>query len=266
MERMETDKPDPMPQPPVDTNQHQPLRLTDLYPANKRKKYPIIVLFVLLLAGLGLAAYKIGSRKPATQTAPAGQSENKTVSEKDVPDAPDTKAYENGFLGVKLSYPSNWTATESANKDAVRFESPEFRYQTLSQGEVTGNFRVYLRKGARDVDGKYIGRGYAMQPSEKLVYAQPAVGQRPDTFLSLFGLDTPDNFAFFLIAGNYNLVKGDTLGPTYGKELETYIITGGFASKELKDDLATNPVAPELVTTSNAYKQALDILKSLQLR
>ncbi len=265
---METDKPEPVPQQPVDTNQHQPLRLTDLYPAKKRKKYPMVILFVLLLVGLGFAVYKIGSRKPADKPAASnGQSQiSPTVTEKDVPDAPDTKAYENGFLGVKLSYPSNWTATESANKDGVRFESPDFRYQTLSQGEVTGNFRVYVRKGARNVDGKYIGRGYAMQPSEKLVYATPAVGQRPDTFLSLFGLDTPDNFAFFLIAGNYNLVKGDTLGPTYGKELETYIITGGFASKELKDDLATNPVALKLITTSNAYKQALGILKSLQLR
>jgi hypothetical protein len=148
----------------------------------------------------------------------------------------------------------------------VRLESPDFSYQTTSKGTVTGNFRIYIRKGARTVDGKYIGRGYAFQPSEKLVYAQPALGQRADTYLSLFGLDTPDNFAFFLIAGNYNLNKGDTLGPDYGKEIDTYIIAGGFSAKDQKDDLATNPVSTEMVKISNAYKQAQVILKSLQLR
>ncbi len=264
---MEPANPEPLPERPVDTNQHQPLKLTDVYPVKKRKKYPFVIIFILLLAALGYGSYKIGSRKPTAKPASSNtQSPSVVPAAKDVPDTADTKVYENGFLGVKLTYPSNWTATETENKDAVRLESPDFSYTAASDATVNGNFRIYVRKGAREVDGKYIGRGYAMQASEKLVYAQPAPGQRADTYLSLFGLDTPDNFAFFLIAGNYNLVKGDTLGPAYGREAETYIITGGFSAKDLKDDLATNPVAPDLIATSNAYKQAQDILKSLQLR
>lgn len=265
---MEPANPEPLPERPVDTNQHQPLKLTDIHPVQKRKKYPFVILFILLLAALGYGSYKIGSKKPDAK--PGGSNTPSQTATppaaKDVPDTADTKVYENGFLGVKLTYPSNWTATESENKDAVRLESPGFSYTAASDATVTGNFRIYVRKGAREVDGKYIGRGYAMAASEKLVYAQPAPGQRADTYLSLFGLDTPDNFAFFLIAGNYNLVKGDTLGPAYGREAETYIIAGGFSAANLKDDLATNPVSPDLITTSNAYKQAQDILKSLQLR
>lgn len=252
---------------PVDTNEHQPLHITSMYPAKKSKKYIYMPLFVVLIAALGFAAYKLGFKKPSSNSATTNQSQVSTTTiEKDVPDAPDTKAYENGFLGVKLSFPSNWTATEPDNKESVRLESPNFSYQATGKGQITGNFRIYIRKGAREIDGKYIGRGYAFQPSEKLTYAQPAPGQRADTYLSLFGLDAPDNFAFFMIAGNYNLNKGDTLGPNYGKEAETYIIAGGFSAKELKDDLATNPVSTELIKTSNAYKQALEILKSLQLR
>lgn len=264
---MQPEQPESSQDSPVDTSQHPPLHLDPMQPAKSRKTYLFIPGFVLLLGVLGFGAYMLGSKKPADKpAATVSQQPAAASTEKDVPDASDTKAYENGFLGVKLTYPSNWTATEDENKGSVRLESPNFSYPSSSKGTVTGNFRVYIRQGARDVDSKYIGRGYAMQPSEKLVYAKPAPGQRADTNLSLFGLDTPDNFAFFMIAGNFNLQRGDTLGPNYGKEQGTFIIAGGFSAKDVKEDLATNPVSADLVKTSNAYKQALDILKSLQLR
>jgi hypothetical protein len=69
-----------------------------------------------------------------------------------------------------------------------------------------------------------------------------------------------------MIAGNYSLKQGDTLGPNYGKEPETFIVAGGFSSKDLKDNLATNLVDPVVLDSSNAYKQAIEIVKSLQLR
>lgn len=247
-------------------DEYQPLQITDLYPKPKKlKKYLIrIPLLIILLAGLGFGGYTWLHKKPVPKPAP--QPATPTTAQKDVPDAKGTKVYESGLLAVKLTYPDTWKATESADRTSVRLESPDFSYQSSAKGTVSGDFRISIRMGARDIDDKYIGRGYAMQPSDKLTYSAPAAGQRPDTYLSLFGLDTPNNFAFFLIAGNYNLKQGDSLGPSYGKEAETYIISGGFASKDLADDLATNPVAPALVKTSNAYKQAVDILTSLQLR
>lgn len=235
-------------------------------PKNRKKSLIVIPLVIIVVGALGFGGYKIfGHKKSTPKTVTNASTDIPDASNKDVPLASSTKTYENGFLGVTLSYPDTWTTTESDNKASVRLESPNFSYLTTSKGTVTGNFRIYIRKGARTIDGKYIGRGYAIQPSEKLTYAKPAVGQRTDTNLSLFGLDTPDNFAFFMIAGNYNLKKGDTLGPNYGKEQETYIIVGGYSSKDLKDDLATNPVSTDMIKTSNAYKQATDILKSLQL-
>ncbi len=265
---MEPEKKEPFGPPPVDPNQHQPLHLEPIVPAKKRKRWPFVALFFLLLVALGFGAYSLGSKKPVAEapTAETTQTEQATTSEQDTPNTTETKEYSNGFMGVKLTHSTAWTVIESSNGDSVKLESPNFSYETKSKGTVIGNFRIYIRKGARAVDSPYIGRGFAFQPSDILVYTKPAPGQRADTYLSLFGLDKPDNFGFFLIAGNYNLEKGDTLGPDYGKEAETYIIAGGFSSKDLKDDLATNAVDTELVNTSNAYKQAIEILKSLQLR
>lgn len=271
---MEEPTPDNEPafQSPRDVPPEQPSYKVPDYPGMKpfkKSKKPLLftILALVMLAALAYGGYKIFGNKKSTPKPVTNVSINtsETSTNKDVPNASSTKTYENGFLGVTLTYPDTWNVTESDNKDSVRLESPNFSYQTTTKGPITGNFRIYIRKGARTVDGKYIGRGYAVQPSDKLTYTKPALGQRTDTNLTLFGLDTSDNFAFFLIAGNYSLKKGDTLGPDYGKEAETYIIAGGYSSKDLKDDLATNPVAPNMITTSNAYKQAIDILKSLQL-
>lgn len=265
---MEPEIPDPLTTRPADTDQHQPLKITEMYPVKQTNKKLIIISFAgILLVLLGIFAYsKIDKKSPTSQENTKTNSQTPViVAEKDVADTAETKQFENGFLGIKLTHPVNWSAVDSES-NGVRLESPAFSYQTLDKGAVTGNFRIYIRKGARTVDGKYIGRGYAFEPSEKLVYKNPALGQRPDTYLTLFGLDTPDNFAYFFIAGNYNLVKGDTLGPDYGKEPETYIISGGFSAKELKDDMATNQVSTNHAKTSNAYKQAIEIIKSLQLR
>ena len=68
-----------------------------------------------------------------------------------------------------------------------------------------------------------------------------------------------------MVAGNFQLNKGDTLGPDYGKEPETFIVTGGYSSSVLTDDLATNKVPLDSYRQTNAYKQAIAIIKSLKL-
>lgn len=264
---MESKNPDSHPSLLVDTNQHQPLKLAELYPVKKRSKKLLIVMLlglIILLGGIYVLSNE-NKKKSITQNKSNNISQTTVVpAKKDVNDITETKIFENGFLGIKLTIPVSWNSTETEN-NGVRIESPEFRYKTLTKGEVMGNFRINIRMSARVQDSKYIGRGYATQPSENLIYSKPALGQRANTFLTKFGLDTPDNFAYFLIAGNYNLTKGDTLGPDYGKEPDTYIISGGFSSKDLTDDFATNQVSIDFTKTSNAYKQAVDILKTLQL-
>ncbi len=227
----------------------------------------IVVASLLIAGGIGFGLYNLFLKKDAPQPAPLTTQPaiDTPPAAKDVPDATTTKLYENGQMGLKLTYPDTWVVTPTADR-GVRVESPTFTYASLEKASVSGQFRIYIRKGARPADGKTIGRGVAIQPSEKLVYTNPALDQRKDTLLSLFGLDTKDNFGFFMIAGNFQLNAGDTLGPDYGKEADAYIVSGGYSSTDLIDDMATNAVAISTLPTSNAYKQAVDILKTLQLR
>lgn len=245
--------------------------LPDLIEPHKDKKvlktFLTVVVILLLVGGLLYGVYTLFIKKDPvtqpTQTTPT-TTEQTPITKADVPESTTTKPYENGPMGLKLTYPDTWKVTETADR-GVRVESPTFTYATLDKGDVSGNFRIYIRKGARAADGAVIGRGVAIQPSEKLVYTQPAPDQRKDTLLTLFGLDTKDNFGFFLIAGNFQLNVGDTLGPDYGKEPDAFIVGGGYSSPDLSDDMATHTVAISTIPTSKAYAQAVEIIKSLQL-
>lgn len=260
-----SDMPAPPPAPKAEEIKQQ---LAPLLPAKKRRLWWISLVglgVVLLAVGAFLVLHKKPTPKPATSTTTAAATASIPPAAQDVPNTTATTPYHNDNLNLDLTIPSNWTTTPTDNGSAVRIESPQLTYPTVAKGNVTGVFRIYIRQGARAVDSKYIGRGVTIEPSQKLVYTKPASSQRSETNLSLFGLDTADNFAFFLIAGNFSLQANETLGPNYGKEAETFIIGGGYTSSDLPDDLATNPVPPAYLKDSNAFKQAKSILASLQL-
>ncbi len=228
------------------------------------KKALLILLILLLLGAAGFAVWKYFI-EPGGETSvdTAGQSESAQEQTSDIAETPLTETYSSEELRLDFKYPADWIVSEGAG--GIRIESPEFTYQTES-GETKGLFRLYIRKGARDADSKYIGRGVAIAPSEGLSYQDPLPGQRKDTLLSAFGLDTPDSFNFFLVAGNFDLKKGDTLGPDFGKEADAYIIAGGFTDNDNSEDLQMNSVRTDQYNQSSAYKQAVQIIKSLQLR
>ncbi len=226
------------------------------------------LIFITLLAVVGigygiwqLIPYKKQNQAQISQPKPTAGITSAPSS--DIGAASNSQTYKSDKLEIEFKHPKAWTVSEK--DDGLRVTSPDFTYKTIDNGQQTGNFRVYIRKGARDIDGTFIGKGVAIKPSEKLVYKNPSLGQRPDTLVSLFGNGTPNNFAFFLIAGNFQLKPGDTLGPTYGREPDAFIIGGGFSGPDLTDDLATNSVPTDSLDTSNAYKQAIEIIKSLKV-
>ncbi|MDB5182811.1 MAG: hypothetical protein JWO47_595 [Candidatus Saccharibacteria bacterium] len=226
-----------------------------------------IILIVLAIIG-GLAAWKfvLNSSKSTASTdeSKTAASAPTATNANDVPSATLTETYNSTALNIGFKYPKKWKVTETGG--GIRVESPQFSYPTSNLGSVDGNFRVYIRQGARKADGVYIGKGIAIKPSETITYTQPEPDQRKTTLLSSFGDSSIDIFSFFLIAGNFQLKIGDTLGPDYGSEPDAYIIAGGYTSSSAVDDLAMNAVALDYYATTNAYKQAVQIISSIQLK
>lgn len=236
-------------------------------PLKSRKKLPIIVILIVIALAAGTGAWFFFSnkkgQKPQTSNSQTDSSQQAAEKTSDSPETSATETLKSDFPRMELAYPNTWTVTR--NDNGIKLESPEFSYETVDGETVAGNFRLYIRQGAREADSSYIGRGVAILASEKLAYKEPVTGQRPETNMSFFGVDAQDHFAFLLIAGNFSLQPSETLGPNYGKEPETFIVAGGYSSKELTEDLATNKVAVDYFQTTNAYKQAVEIIKSLKL-
>ncbi len=264
---MAEDTPSPYEAPLDLPGEEQPLRQPT--PAKKKgrsKLFLILLGIVLLIVVLVFGAMELFGKKPAPKTPVTnGQfSSNPTIlAPNDIPSVSSTKTFTAESLAVTLTYPTNWTVSEK--EGGITIKSPNFNIQTKNQGTLPGYFRLYIRQGARTVDSKYIGRAVVVSPTEKLTYTQPNPNQRKDTNLSFFGYDTSDNFAFMMITGNFTLKKGDTLGPNYGKEADTYIIAGGFTADSNKDDLSFYQLESNNFQSSSAYKQAVDIIKSLKV-
>lgn len=223
---------------------------------------PLLILILILLAFVG---WKVVWPKLHKSSKPASQSTSVATQQapSEIPDTTETKPFHNVIPSLDFNYPVTWTVTQKDN--AVRIESPTFSYSSTDKGNVSGYFRIYIRQGARSSDSKYIGRGVAIQPTDKLTYDKPAAGQRKDTNLSYFGYDTPDNFAYFMITSNFSLKKGDTLGPTYAHESDAFVIAGGYSEPNLTDDLSFHQISTSSFQKTKAYTQAINIIKSLQI-
>jgi hypothetical protein len=258
-----------------DSDLEQPLDMPEAAPhtrahpqpkPNKRKPFKLIIA-ILLIAALGLAIWRLTKKEPkqtpSTPHVTVPASHESSRSDFDIPTTTETKTYENSPMRAEITYPKNWTVTESDFGFTVT--SPSFNFETTDKGTAKGNFTVYIRQGARDVDGKYIGAGVTIKPTDTLTYKAPGVGQRTTTNFTQFGADTKDHFTFFMITGDFNLKPGDTLGPNYGKEASTFIIAGGYKADGLKDDLAYSNVKLDYYASTTAYKQAVDIVKSLKI-
>jgi hypothetical protein len=224
------------------------------------KKFLIIVVSIMILGLIAFVGYTLLMTKDdsSEQTAATLQTQPD-----DQNDSMLSEIYESDSLDIKLMHPAEWKVTEGTR--ALKLESPAFTYSTLEEGEVEGIFRLVIKKGASTDDGKIIGNGYAIEPSEKITYLDPARDQRADTWLTSFGLSKPDNFGFFIVQGGFELKKSDTLGPNFAKEVDAYLIFGGFTSEEKTSDLDTNTLAIDQFEQYDQYKQALEIIKSLKL-
>jgi len=234
---------------------------------NGRKglKVVITVVVALVLAVVGWYFFIRKSPAPAQPAANNNGSNERTADDNDdVPEAQLSETYTNSPYRMTLKYPKTWEVAEQ-DDGSVIINSPDFSYKT-SKGETkNGNFRVYIRKGATVADSEVIAKGVAIQPSEKLTYSNPTADQRKETNLSFFGLDDANNFAFMLITSNFDLKKGDTLGPNFGKETDTFIISGGYSESSMQPGMATNQIPVNGFQDTNAYKQAVQIIQSLQI-
>jgi|GEM_PF-789264 hypothetical protein len=245
-------------------------------PKRSWKRPAIIAVIVILLIVGGFFAWSVFGADTNQEETDATQAESEAAGDTteesattvaggdDVPPVGDTETVRTSNPRMEVTHPTSWTLAEG--EDDVSIQSPAFQLTTSDGTQIdNASFKLYLRQGAREIDSTYIGQGVAAISSETLTYSNPALGQREDTNVSFFGNGTTNHISYLFVAGNFSLSPNDTLGPDFGQDPDTYIIAGGYTSPALEDDLAMHPISVSEFQDTNAYSQALDIIRSLSL-
>ncbi|HEX5455935.1 MAG TPA: hypothetical protein VFW77_01075 [Candidatus Saccharimonadales bacterium] len=253
---------------------HTPLSSSPVERAPKSeiaRRFIYMLIVLLIIAVVVFAGWKLlpgikTDNKPAqTNQSSQNQEENSQANPEELAlgSTALTKHYTSDILQLELKYPDSWQVSEKGNYILVK--SPGFDMEDNSGVSGKTYFKVYIEMStAGTSDSKYLGRGYALSASQKVSYSEPGPSQRKNTYLTDFGLDTPDNFAYFILQGGFKLIKGDTLGPNYASEPEAYLIAGGFGSDQQKDNLQTRVMPADSYKQDMAYKTGLEIAKSIK--
>ncbi len=231
-----------------------------------KKKYLIIIPVVItILAAAGFAAWKFllnGNEQAANQ--PAVETENQdNMAEEAAPLEP-TQEYTSDRLLIDIKYPAGWKVEEDSGEIVVT--SPEATVTDVNGEELPAEFKVLIKQGADQSDGEYLGRGFAVRKSQPFKYSDPASAQREKSFITDFGLDASNNFAYFIAQGNFDLKKDETLGPDFASEADAVLVSGGFYSEDSEDETQLVSLDPEAYQSDETYLLALEIVKTLRLR
>lgn len=227
------------------------------------KKYIIVtaVLTIVIFAA-GFAVWKFLIHED--QVDPVA-SEDRSVSEITEESANElSQQYVSDRMMIDVKHPSNWKATEENNK--IEIFSPETEVLDAEGNKLPAVFKVFIKLGAERSDSEYLGRGFAVKKSEPISYEDPALNQRKDSLVTGFGLDSSDHFAYFVVQGNFNLKKNESLGGEFAGKADEILVSGGFYSEESEDRTKLVAMSPDSYSSNELYKTAIEIIKTLRLR
>ncbi|MEX2014481.1 MAG: hypothetical protein WD885_00915 [Candidatus Saccharimonadales bacterium] len=229
------------------------------------KKYLIIaiaVLVVLSAGGFGAWKFLLSDDNTSNQTEPEAESPSNANEEVSINEL--TEEYSSDRLLIDFKYPANWKVDEDSGEIIVY--SPEEEITDIGGENVSGEFKILIKQGADKSDSEYLGRGFAVGKSQPFKYSDPTASQREESFITDFGLDASDNFAYFVAQGNFELKKNETLGSDFAGKADEVLVSGGLYSKGSEDKTKLVSLNPKDYLSNETYLLAIEIVKTLRLR
>lgn len=232
---------------------------------NTKKYLVMISVFVLIIAAGGFAAWKflLSEERPGTQEVPAEESQPENNA-KITPDGELSQEYKSDRLLIDIKHPASWKVDEDSGEITVY--SPEAEIADSSGKSIPAEFRLLIKLGATETDSEYLGRGFAIAKSEPIKYTDPSPNQRNSSLITGFGLDSSSHFAYFVVQGNFNLSKDETLGQDFASEADEVLVSGGFYSKDSEDETKLVALDTDTYKENETYQTAVEIVKTLRLR
>lgn len=230
----------------------------------KRNKWILISGFLIIIIAAGIFFYpKFQNKSKEASTGTSTSNQSQAV----VPPQDDnalTENYTGDKIPVDFKYPQDWKVVEDGGY--IKVMSPKQTVTDVKGNSIPASFTLFIKQGADKNDSSYLGNGYATNNSESIKYTDPAPGQRPETYNTNFGLNKSDNFTFFIVQGNFNLKKDDTLGPNYASEPDSILILGGYDKGDKSGNSSLISLSLESYQTDKNYQAAVSIVKTIKLK
>jgi hypothetical protein len=221
------------------------------------------IVLLVVIAGLGVGAYLIGSHYNNASTPPP---KAKTAASTNRVSSP-TQQYTSNNQNLSFTYPSGWKVNETT--DIVTGTSPAMQLTNTSRQAVTGQIIFRIRAQTVALDEFNAGAATAALDSQLLNYTAPATGQQASAYISFlsYANSKSNGIDGIYVTGNSGYLTGQQ-APKTDIAAVNPIISFTFAkcaNKTCKGNTAPLTIAANSWSAKNFSSPLLAILKSLAL-
>ncbi len=232
----------------------------------RKRKWPTVVLVIVLVAAASFGAYWLGNNKAKTPDAKKSQTGTTAQTQQPAKTATvATKHYDSVTYTLGLDYPGDWLISDTTAK--LTITSPGVKMTSVS-GSTTGHVLVTIQNPQTNIPGFPSGGAMANLASDKLTYKQPSSVQRAQTYLSYLGYKNPNGLDALYLTGDNGYESGQQI-PMSDVIKGNPLVSVTFVDCE--DTSCVNGAPKPITLLASRWKdaafkqQVIDLLQSLTL-
>jgi hypothetical protein len=226
----------------------------------RKRRWPLALLVLVLLAGASYGAYTFGQRaathKQATTKQPTTTTQPAVTSQ--------TRSYTSTNYSLSFNYPANWIVSDTASK--LTITSPAMKLKSAVGANVNAHVVVTIENQQTSIAGYPSTGAIAAIASNDMSYAQPSSIQRAQTYVSYLSYTEASGLDEIYVTGDNGYQQGQQV-PMSSIVEGNPLIGVGFENCQ-SNDCSTGTSDPVTLLASswsstNVSKQVISLLESI---
>jgi len=167
----------------------------------RKRRWPWLLLVIIVLAGVAYGAYWYGTQQTSKSTPKAAT----PAPTKSAPVTTSTTHYDSATYSLGFDYPSTWKLSDTTGKLTVT--SPSTQLSGLD-GKTVGRVIITVQNQQTAIPDFPANGAMASIASDMVTYKQPSEVQRAQTYLSYLGYQSPNGLDALYISGDSGYQAG----------------------------------------------------------
>lgn len=216
----------------------------------RKRRWPVFLIVVVLLAAVSCGAYVLGKHDADTKHNTAKKQTK--VSQSVITNQ--TKNYNSTNYSLSFNYPANWTVNDNTTKLTVT--SPAMELESAVGAKIKAHVIVTIQNQQTAIPGFPSGGAVAALGSNDISYTNPSSIQRAQTYLSYLSYTEPNGLDEVYVTGNKGYQPGQQI-PMSDVVEGSPLINVGFESCQ-SSDCSTGSSDPVTLEASSWNKSPVN--------